>query len=122
MIATVAVDHLMCAVRKASADRADGSPPDVAVSVVSALHDKCGPQEMIAINCRLTALANLIVAGDGKAWTIDVDGQEYTLVSDALVRAAATAPLTETSLMSDLRFGSYILDIALELVEPHGSA
>ena len=68
---------------------------------------------MIAIGRRLTALAHHIIAGDGEAWTINVDGEDYTLVAGALIRAAATAPLSETTMMRDLRFGPEILEIAL---------
>jgi len=122
MIPTVSVDLLMLADRKVAEDHEAGLSPDPTVSVVSALHGKCKPEEMIAIERRLFALANLIVEGDGKAWTVNVEGKEYTLVHDALIRAAATAPLAETKMMSDLRFGSEILDIALQGAEPHGTA
>ena len=122
MIPPVAVDLLMCADRKVAADREAGLPPDPTVSVVSALHGKCDLEEMIAIERRLIALANLVTDGDGKAWTINVDGEDYTLVAGALFRAAATAPLAQTKMLGDLRFGPEILDIALQNVEPDGSA
>jgi hypothetical protein len=77
---------------------------------------------MIAIVNRLTALANLIVDGDGKAWTINVDGKDHKLVHGALIRAAAAAPLIETKAVGDLRFGPEILDIALRDIEPDGQA
>jgi hypothetical protein len=122
MIAPVSVDLLTFAGRKVAEDHEAGLPPDPTVSVVAALHGKCGPKEMIAIANRLTALANLIVDGDGKAWTINVDGKDYQLVHGALIRAAATAPLIETKTVGDLRFGAEILDIALRDIEPDGQA
>ncbi len=122
MIPPVSVDLLMLADRKVAEDHEAGLPPDPMVSVVSALHGKCDPEEMIAIANRLTALAHLVVDRHGKAWTIAVEGKDYTLVHGALIRAAATAPLAETKMVRDLRFGPEILDIALRDAEPDGSA
>ena len=67
MIPPVPVDLLICADRKVAADHEAGLPSDPTVSVVSALHGKCDPEEMIAIERRLIALANLVTDGDGKA-------------------------------------------------------
>lgn len=122
MIAPVSVDLLMLAGRKVAEDHEAGLPPDPTVSVVAALHGKCDPKEMIAIANRLTALANLIVDGDGKGWTINVGGKDYHLVHGALIRAAATAPLTEAKTVGELRFGPEILGIALQEIEPDGQA
>ena len=121
-VPTVTVDHLVCVVRKDSEYRAGGLSPDSLVSIVAALHDKCEPKEMIAISHRLTALANLVVAGDADVWTIHVAGEDYTLVRNALVWTAALAPLQETEMTRDLRFGREILDMALQIVEPDGLA
>ena len=90
MIPPVSVDLLMLADRKVTEDHEAGLPADPTASVVSALHGKCKVEEMIAIERRMVALAHLIVQGDGKAWTINVEGKEYTLVHGALIRAAAT--------------------------------
>lgn len=122
MIPAVSTDLLMLAERKVAEDHEAGLRPDPTVSIVSALHDKCDPKELIAIANRLTALAHLIVDGDGKAWTVAFKGKDYTLVHGALIRAAATAPLTETKIVGDLRFGPEILEIALRYREPDGSA
>ena len=71
----------------------------------------------------MRALAHLIVSGDSGGWTIEVKGKEYTLVSGALIRAAATAPLPETKMVCDLAFDPQeILDIALRDAEASGSA
>jgi hypothetical protein len=121
MIPPVSVDLLMLAERKVAEDHEAGLPHDPTVSVVSALQGKCDPEEMIAIANRLTALANLIVDGDGKAWTVTFEGKDYTLVHGALIRASATASLAETKVVGDLRFGPEILDIALRHAEPDGS-
>lgn len=119
----VSVELLMKAERKVAEDHEAGLPPDPAVSIVSALHDECDPQEMISISHRLTALAHLIRCGDGKGWTIEVDGQEYTLVNEALIQAAATAPLAEAKTISELRFDpKAILEIALRESDTSGTA
>lgn len=122
MIPAVSVDLLMLADRKVAEDHEQGLPPDPTVSVVSALNGKCDAKEMIAIANRLTALAHLVVDRGAKEWTIAVEGKDYTFVHGALIRAAATAPLAETKMVRDLRFGPEILDIALRDAEPHGSA
>lgn len=122
MIPPVSVELLMLADRKVAADHEEGFDPDPTVSVVSALHGKCTSTEMIHIQWRLVALANSIVSGDSASWTINVEGKDYTLVSGALIRAAATAPLTEAKMVSELRFGPELLDIALRDAEPEGTA
>ena len=122
MIPPVSVDLLMHADRRVAADHEAGLPPDPTISVVAALRGKCEQDEMMAIQRRLTALSHLVIHGEARAWTIHVDGKNYTLVADAFLRAAATAPLSETKFMRDLRFGPEILDIALQLVETAGSA
>lgn len=122
MIPPVSADLLMLADRKVAEDHDAGLPPDPTVSVVSALYGKCESEEMIAIANRLTALANLMLDGDGKAWTVTFEGKDYTLVHGALIRAAATAPLVETKMVRDLRFGPEILEITLRDAEPDGSA
>ena len=122
MIPPVSADLLMRADRKVTADHEAGLPPDPTASVVAALHGKCGHKEMIAIELRLTALARLLIDGEGGAWTIHVDGKNYTLVAEALIRAAAKAPLAEAKLMRDLCFGPELLEFALQIVEPDGAA
>ena len=78
---------------------------------------------MMAVQWRLTALANLLVDGNAGSWTIDVEGEEYALVSGALIEAAATAKLPEAETVEELSFDLQdILDIALRDVEPDGSA
>jgi hypothetical protein len=77
---------------------------------------------MIAIGNRLRALAYLVIAGDGKSWTISAEGKEFVLVSGDLLKAAAIAPLAETKMVHDLRFGPEILDIALRDAKPEGSS
>jgi hypothetical protein len=72
---------------------------------------------------RLMALARVVGEGDGEAWTMTVDGEEYKLVSEAMVRAAAKAPLKEAGVVGDIAFDAkQLLEIALQEAESEGSA
>ena len=122
MIPTVSPKLLIFAHQKVAEDHEAGLSPDPSVSVVVALSGKCSPDQMIAIGHRLRALAHLVIAGDGKSWTISADGKEYVLVSGDLLKAAAIAPLAEPKMVRDLRFGREILDIALRDAKPEGTA
>ena len=122
MIPPVSVKLLIRAHQKVAEDHEAGLPPDPTISIVAALHGRCGAKQMIAIERRLFALAHLIIAGEGKSWTISTEGKEYTLVSGDLLKAAATAPLAESKMVRDLRFGPEILDIALRDAKPEGTA
>ena len=122
-VPSVSVELLIKADRKVAEDHEDGLPPDPMVSIVSALHGECEPDEMIAISHRLMALARIIESGGGKGWTIKVDGEEYTLVNEALIRAAATARLPEAKTVGELKFDpKEILDITLHDADALGSA
>ena len=116
MIPTVSPKLLIFAHQKVAEDHEAGLSPDPSVSVVVALSGKCSPDQMIAIGHRLRALAHLVIAGDGKSWTISAD------VSGDLLKAAAIAPLAEPKMVRDLRFGREILDIALRDAKPEGTA
>ncbi|WP_101342256.1 hypothetical protein [Cereibacter azotoformans] len=122
MIPTVSPKLLMLAHQKVAEDHEAGLSSDPSVSAVVALSGKCSPDQMIAICHRLRALAHLIIAGDGKSWTISAEGREYVLVSGDLFKAAAIAPLLEPKMVLDLRFGPEILDIALRDAKPEGTA
>lgn len=122
MIPTVSPKMLMLAHHKVAEDHEAGLDPDPSVSVFVALSGKCSRDQMIAIEHRLRALAHLVIAGDGKSWTISAEGKEYVLVSGDLLKAAAIAPLPEPKMVRDLRFGPEILDIALRDAKPEGSA
>lgn len=123
MIPTVSVGLLMEAYRRCAADHEAGLEPDVMVSIVSALHGRCSSAEMIAISHRLTALSTLLQEQDGRGWKSSPEGKEYVLVNEALIRAAATAPLAEAKMVLDLRFDPVaIMQIALENSRTDGSA
>lgn len=122
-IRTVAPGLLVKANAKAVADREQYGSPDVDVSVVSALADDCTPDELIAVSYRLRALAKLLSEGDGEHWTLSVAGEEYTLVSEPLFRAAAKAPLQEMKMVYEVAFDAKeFLELALQEADAEGMA
>jgi hypothetical protein len=94
---------------------------DIPVSIISALADKIPSQDVLAVMHRLYALANTMADGEGKAWRTDLENQDYTLLDEALFRAAARAPLMEAETMAEMKFDlKQFLDIALEESKPEG--
>jgi hypothetical protein len=113
--------HLITANKKAVQDREAFGSANITVSIVSALAKKIPSEEVLATMHRLHALANTLAGGDGKAWRIDFEGQDYTLLDEALFRAAARAPLKEAATMREMKFDLKIfLAIALEESKPEG--
>jgi hypothetical protein len=66
---------------------------DPAITLVQHFNGRLDPNELIAIDYRLMALANLIKAGQGSAWVTHSKGQRYKLVDEPMFRAAAMSPL-----------------------------
>ena len=78
---------------------------------------------ILATSVRLTALAGLIENGDGKEWTIRLHDRPYRLVNEALLRAAARAPLFEAATVGEVAFDpDTFLPIAMEEAETKGNA
>jgi hypothetical protein len=76
-----------------------------------------------AVSYRLGALAKLLEEGEGKPWAFAVTGQNYHMVSEALFRAAARAPLMEAKTVGDVSFQrEAFMKIALEESESDGTA
>lgn len=116
-------EHLIAANKKAIADRETYGSADIPVSIVSALADKVSSHDVVAVMHRLYALANTMADGEGKAWRTDLENQDYTLLDEALFRAAARAPLMEAETMAEMKFDpKQLLDIALEESKPEGRA
>lgn len=121
LVPVVPVEHLITANQKAVEDRERYGRGDVWTSIVAALAKKIPSETVLAALHRLTALANTLKEGEGKPWRIDLDGQEYTLLDEALFRAAARAPLEEAEYIADLKFDTAtFLQIALEESETQG--
>ena len=113
---------LMFEATKASAENRTVDPH---IAIVAACAGKYDPEELVAAMQRLQALANLLHAKHGEEWTIRVKGEDYTLLHQALLRAAARAPLEIDSeqLMGDVMFDPpTFLSIALAESDAEGSA
>jgi hypothetical protein len=114
-------EYLMAANKKAVADRETYGSADIPVSIISALADKISSQDVLAVMHRLYALANTMADGEGKAWRTDLENQDYTLLDEALFRAAARAPLMEAERVAEMKFDlKQFLDIALEESKAEG--
>jgi hypothetical protein len=117
----VPAEHLIVANKKAVQDRESFGSAEVTVSIISALAKNVPSEEVLATMHRLYALANTLADGDGKAWRTDLEGQDYTLLDEALFRAAARAPLKEAETMNEMKFDlKQLLDITLEESKPEG--
>jgi hypothetical protein len=117
----IPAEHLIAANKKAVQDREAFGSADVTVSIISALAKKVPLEQVLATMHRLHALANTLAHGEGKAWRTDLEGQDYTLLDEALFRAAARAPLREAETMNEMKFDlKLFLDIALEESKPEG--
>jgi hypothetical protein len=92
------------------------------ISVIRAFAKTHSPDELLAVTYRLGALAKLIKDGQGGKWTITVLHQDYKLVNEALLRAAAHAPLSEAGTVGEISFEpKAFLAIALEESEAEGT-
>jgi hypothetical protein len=67
---------------------------DPALTLVAHFNNRLDPDELVAIDYRLMALANLIKAGEGSAWVSHSKGERYKLVDETMFRAAAITPLS----------------------------
>jgi hypothetical protein len=67
---------------------------DATLTMIAHFNNRLPPEQLLAINYRLMALARLIQKGEGSAWVITAKGKQYRLVDQAMFRAAATTPLS----------------------------
>ncbi len=93
MIPLLSEDLLVRSDQRSTADHEADLLPDPTVPFVAALHGKCDHEVMSETELRLTALAQLKVEDEAKAWTMNIDGKNNAFVADAPIQEAATAPL-----------------------------
>ena len=74
------------------------------ISMIKALSNEAGPDELLAISYRLQALANLTSGADVAGLTMTLHDKEYKLVNETAFRAAAVCPLRLTGTMADVKF------------------
>ena len=115
--------HIIEAHKKVAADREEYGSSDVTVSVVSLFSGKLPPTTILDITHRLFALANFLSTGQANQWLMKDTGTEYILVNEALLRAAARAPLMEAEYVKDMSFdNNTFMPIVLEEAESEGKA
>jgi hypothetical protein len=67
---------------------------DMTILMVTRLSDRYGSTDILNANFRMIALANFLSKNKGEPWTIKPPSETYTLVNEALYRAAAITPLS----------------------------
>jgi hypothetical protein len=67
---------------------------DATLTMIAHFNNRLPPEQLLAINYRLMALARLIQKGEGSAWVVKAKGKQYRLVDQAMFRAAAITPLS----------------------------
>jgi hypothetical protein len=120
-VATVSFDLVRQAIEAANNNREVGPT----LAVVMALSKKYSSDQLLAVTYRLQALANMVDQQQTHNWTMNVKGKEYTLVSQALLKAASRTPLSfkDSDMVSDISFDpEALLAVALEESETDGAA
>ena len=93
------------------------------ISLVRVFHKERKPEEIMAVSYRLIALAKVLQEGKGKPWTFAVNGEGFHMVNEALLKAAARAPLFEAGTVGKVAFEHDAFEkIALEEAEAEGKA
>jgi|SRR6516225_7660244 hypothetical protein len=115
--------HVIEAHQKVVADREEYGSADPTVSVVRLFAKRMAPHDVLNIVHRLYALANFLHSGEASEWLNRDTGSEYILVNEAVLRAAARAPLREAEYMKDMSFDpKSFRPIMLEEAETEGKA
>ncbi len=115
--------HVIEAHQKIAGDHEKYGSPDITVSIVSLFSGKLESKEILDITHRLFALANFLDTGQADQWLRKDTGNDYILVNEALLRAAARAPLMEAEYIKDMSFDKEVfMSIVLEEAESEGKA
>jgi hypothetical protein len=120
-IQAVSFDLIRQAVEAANNNR----PAGPTIAVIAALSKKFPAGQLLAVTYRLQALANMMARQQTDHWTLKIADKEYTLVDEALFKAAARAALSIESdeIVGEISFDAHeLLAIALEESESDGVA
>jgi hypothetical protein len=120
-IESVSFDLIKQAVEAANNNR----PAGPTIAVIAALSKRFPPAQILAVTYRLQALANMMAQRQTDHWTLNIADKEYTLVDEALFKAAARTPLSfeNKELIGEISFDpGTLLAIALEESVPDGAA
>jgi hypothetical protein len=122
-IPAVPFDLISQGLNAVNEDRAKYGSAEPMVSLVRVFHKRHQPEEIMAVSYRLGALAKILQEGKGKSWTFAVNGEGYHMVNEALLKAAARAPLFEARTIGEVSFDFASFEkIALEESETDGTA
>jgi hypothetical protein len=123
LVPPVESKHIIDAYKKVLEDRERFGSIDVTVSVVSLFAKKLEPKKTLDITHRIFALATFLQTGAAKAWIMEETGEEFVLIHDALLRAAARAPLMEAEYIKDMAFSEdTFMRLVLEESQTEGRA
>jgi hypothetical protein len=117
-------EHIIEAHRKVVADREEYGSSETTVSIVGLFAKRMAPYDVLNIVHRMYALASFLHSGEAREWlNTDTGSSEYILVNEAVLRAAARAPLNEAEYMKDMSFDpKTFMPIVLEEAETEGKA
>ena len=122
-VPAVQPERIIEAHQKVVADREKYGSSDVMVSVVSLFAGREKPEDILHITHRLFALANFLDKGGAGEWLMKETGTDYILVNEAVLRAAARAPLMEAEYMKDMSFQkNTFMPLVLVEAEAEGKA
>ena len=123
MVPPVDPEHVIEAHQKVASDHEEYGSTDVTVSVIGLFRKRLAPERMLDLTHRLFALANFLKKGEAKEWLMENTGTDYILINEAVLRAAARAPLAEAEYMKDMSFEKdTFIPIVLEEAEAEGKA
>jgi hypothetical protein len=115
--------HVIEAHKKLVADREEYGSSEPMISIAGLFAKRMPPHDVLNIVHRLYALANFLHSGEAKEWLNTDTGTDYILLNEAVLRAAARAPLNEAEYMKDMSFDpKTFMPIALAEVEAEGRA
>jgi hypothetical protein len=116
-------ERILEAHQKVVADREEFGSVEPMASVVGLFVKRMEPKAILDITHRLYALANFLHRGEANEWLVKETGSEFILVNEALLRAAARAPLMEAEYMKDMSFDPQtFMPVVLEEAEAEGKA
>jgi hypothetical protein len=98
---------------------------DATITLIAALSGKYTSNELLAVTYRLQCMQKLILAGKGRAWTMNLKNKPYKMVNEAMFRAATRTTLKYTSeqLVKDFAFDeAEFLKNALEECDTDGTS
>jgi hypothetical protein len=103
-IPAVSAEFAIRAFQKITNDHETYGSAEPTISIVRAFHKSHSADELSNVSYRLGALAKFIREGNGGKWTIPALHEDHTLVNEALIRAAACAPLYEARTVGEVSF------------------